>query len=358
MNKFIQTIVLIIGILGLAYPLLYFFEASFEPTEPHWYHYIAVLLPHQLGFFIFDGVSIMALSEESRVLSVNVNPFNSFFYLLLVVSFAINLFRPNTAKNLVALNYLVLGLGAFAKLIHWALFAIFYGADFFKNFNDPIFIGVLLFHVCWILVSTSYLRGYIMDLRLLPNTEPISVKEEKTTQERWSAREQLEQFDIAQNETTVFEKASKSQRFLHLIIDLFIFLLLFSYSLRFFSKRPEFGESAETYFFVWLLLCRFLYYLVSEALFGLTPAKLITSTVVASPSGEKPKFSNIFSRTLTRFVPFESLTFLFSQGLHDKLSNTYPAKTTHDKQNKKTDALIFAVILVSTIAFFTLIQFR
>ena len=67
------------------------------------------------------------------------------------------------------------------------------------------------------------------------------------------------------------------------------------------------------------------YYVVFEAAFGWTFAKLITGTRVIRFDGTKAKVPQIMGRTLARFIPFEPLSVLFSEsklGWHDSLSNT------------------------------------
>jgi hypothetical protein len=60
-----------------------------------------------------------------------------------------------------------------------------------------------------------------------------------------------------------------------------------------------------------------------EALLGITPAKLLTGTQVTDEFGNKPRFGNIVGRTLSRFIPFDALSFLFARGWHDSISDTY-----------------------------------
>lgn len=68
-----------------------------------------------------------------------------------------------------------------------------------------------------------------------------------------------------------------------------------------------------------------LYYLPSEALFGLTMGKLVTGTRTVAASGAAATFLQILGRTLIRLIPLEPLTFLLGPlpvGLHDVWSGT------------------------------------
>src|SRR5262249_16914653 len=57
------------------------------------------------------------------------------------------------------------------------------------------------------------------------------------------------------------------------------------------------------------------YYLVFEATFGWTVAKLITGTRVVDENGHKPGFMNLLGRSLARNVPFEAFSFLGRTGV-------------------------------------------
>lgn len=65
------------------------------------------------------------------------------------------------------------------------------------------------------------------------------------------------------------------------------------------------------------------YYIFFETLFGRTLGKFVTGTRVVKESGEEASFTDIVRRSIFRLIPFEALSFLFSDsGWHDTLSNT------------------------------------
>jgi len=68
-----------------------------------------------------------------------------------------------------------------------------------------------------------------------------------------------------------------------------------------------------------------IYYILFEGATGKSPAKFITRTRILDGNGNKPGFMSIVTRSLVRFIPFEGLVALGSEGrtLHDKLSETY-----------------------------------
>ncbi|HEX7053377.1 MAG TPA: RDD family protein [Burkholderiales bacterium] len=67
-----------------------------------------------------------------------------------------------------------------------------------------------------------------------------------------------------------------------------------------------------------------LYYVVFEASFGWTLAKLITGSRVVDQTGGKPSLLKVLGRTLARGVPFEPFSFLGRTGIgwHDRWSGT------------------------------------
>jgi len=70
----------------------------------------------------------------------------------------------------------------------------------------------------------------------------------------------------------------------------------------------------------------FFYYLICEGLWYKTIGKLVTSTRVIHVSRKDPSFSQIFARTLIRYIPLEFVTYLGSDkrpsGWHDRWSDT------------------------------------
>ncbi|GAA3743643.1 MULTISPECIES: RDD family protein [Flavobacterium] len=138
------------------------------------------------------------------------------------------------------------------------------------------------------------------------------------------------------------ENSSNYKRFLNLIIDT-ILILSITYGYFEFSERSTtlttFYEKLHTAFgtefsiLLYIYIIKFIYYLVYESLFKSTPAKFLTGCYITDENGNQPDFSMILKRTLCRFIPFESFSFLMGKNLHDDYSDTYVV-------NKKTDAHI------------------
>lgn len=93
---------------------------------------------------------------------------------------------------------------------------------------------------------------------------------------------------------------------------------------------------------------RFVYYLFFETVFSATPAKYFTETKVISDEGEALKFSAVLGRTAARFVPFESLSFIFNYaGWHDRWSGTAVVKEHRTGVPAKKYLYIFPILLLS-----------
>jgi uncharacterized RDD family membrane protein YckC len=73
-----------------------------------------------------------------------------------------------------------------------------------------------------------------------------------------------------------------------------------------------------------MILLYYLYYFIFEFTTGQTIGKMITKTrVINIKSGKKPGFLRILIRTVSRLIPIDFLSYLFSSnGIHDILSKT------------------------------------
>jgi uncharacterized RDD family membrane protein YckC len=129
--------------------------------------------------------------------------------------------------------------------------------------------------------------------------------------------------------------ASNGSRFLNYILDLFAFVLfffLFCVALGTFigllggtslsSWISELGDLGWNLIVFTLFI---LYYTLLEGFFGRSVGKFITGTILVDENGQKPSFGAIFKRSLCRLIPFDTFSFLGSdgRGWHDTLSDTY-----------------------------------
>lgn len=137
----------------------------------------------------------------------------------------------------------------------------------------------------------------------------------------------LESYEILQ------KTAGKGKRFANFLLD-WVFYLIFSFifglllGIVLVLVSPESASNFEADNFLLDfsvgLVAAMIYFTTLETLTGRTIAKFITKTRVVRENGEKPGFGTIFIRSLCRFIPFEPLSFLFSDssGWHDRFSKT------------------------------------
>ncbi len=126
---------------------------------------------------------------------------------------------------------------------------------------------------------------------------------------------------------TIYEEASKSQRFAHLLFDtLFCFLILspmILYFDKFWENLYRILKSDRAVLTVSFLIFRCIYYTFFESVLGATPGKFLTETrVIEANSDRRSSFGTIVGRTLARFIPFEPFSFLFGGNWHDAASGT------------------------------------
>lgn len=145
--------------------------------------------------------------------------------------------------------------------------------------------------------------------------------------------------------------ASHSQRFLNLVIDTFMLLILFFLSLVFLiaimelNGNKNFPDSfvknqiAQYTFVSCISLC---YYNFFEILLARTIGKLITQTTVVTANGERPCHETILIRSLCRLIPFNAISFLgiTPRGWHDSISKTYVVKTKLLEERMRASQLL------------------
>lgn len=127
------------------------------------------------------------------------------------------------------------------------------------------------------------------------------------------------------------ERVGNGRRFATYLIDqVGIYALLFVFA---YGVTMIFGQAGANMILAvnaWVLSIAFFlgYYLIFEGIWGRTPAKFILGTVVVTLDGGRPPFGKIVIRTVSRFIPFEPLSFLFGErGWHDGISDTVVVST-------------------------------
>lgn len=123
--------------------------------------------------------------------------------------------------------------------------------------------------------------------------------------------------------------ASSILRLVHLLVDSISYLVLFFIIAGTINLLFTGTDQVILGFisFVLLISLYFAYYVVLEHRFGRTLGKMLTKTKVVKSNGEKPTSTDIFIRTLCRFIPFDQFSYIFTKnGFHDYLSKTMVIK--------------------------------
>lgn len=112
---------------------------------------------------------------------------------------------------------------------------------------------------------------------------------------------------------------NKKIRLYNFLIDstiFFIIVVVFSMLLKNYMGRQNLKYL--------MILLYYIYYFILELATGQTIGKMITKTkVVNTNNNEKLNFTSIFIRTISRLIPIDFLSYLFSSnGIHDILSKT------------------------------------
>ncbi len=128
--------------------------------------------------------------------------------------------------------------------------------------------------------------------------------------------------------------ATHVQRFLNLIVDTVVQVLLFFVVLVVVEvvKGPAVNQAFQNYVLInpvgqytFVSSIALLYYNISEVIFARTIGKLLTKTVVVDAFGMPPSHQMIMVRSICRLIPFNSFSFIgiIPRGWHDSLSKTY-----------------------------------
>lgn len=140
--------------------------------------------------------------------------------------------------------------------------------------------------------------------------------------------------------------ASLGQRFLNLIIDTVMQLLLFFVVLMFMVANAQANgdltfisnlEKNTILQYTITTVISLIYYNFFEIVTARTVGKYLTQTIVVDENGEKPNHETILIRSLCRLIPFNALSFLgiSGRGWHDTISKTYVVNKNQLEEKKR-----------------------
>jgi len=136
---------------------------------------------------------------------------------------------------------------------------------------------------------------------------------------------------VIEGEKSYLMEVNKGTRIINFTVDVISIMLISGIVSAFLPPKLVNIAYSAVYFF---------YYLLFELMRGQTLGKIITCTIVVNMTNSKPSFVRIFFRTVLRFNPFDSFSYLFGQeqGGHDLISKTrlikVPEKSTNQSKIK------------------------
>ncbi len=246
---------------------------------------------------------------------------NLAFNFIFLLASIIYLYSKKKEKHLLQFVYAVIHFSTWISL----LIFIF---NQFKRFTllEPLAIPFLIRNL--ILLLLSYIILKITDKKL---------------------RSIVKDNEFPESEKSKYIKASKYKRFLHLIIDSFLYIgLTFN---AFIILPRDFLNSlvqllGERYALTFLFLfSSIIYYVFFEVLFQRTPAKYLTQTFVTGTEKIAVKSDTILARSFSRKIPFNTFSFLGDTGWHDSISKTKVLSLNGNKRDYKYLLVLLAMAL-------------
>jgi uncharacterized RDD family membrane protein YckC len=119
------------------------------------------------------------------------------------------------------------------------------------------------------------------------------------------------------------KKVNPLKRFIHFVVDTLICWIIIA--LLFFGIELLMGTGEINILLKYLVILTgfFGYYVFMETKYQRTIGKFITNSIVVTSYEDVPDLKRIFTRTICRLIPFDLLSFLFTNnGFHDRFSST------------------------------------
>ncbi len=328
MKKFIFLLSLIFSLHGIL-AALYFIFFNFEGLSELRYNLLFNVQPYN-----FRGLGIEYLLEETPTSSrsINLGLLNLFLYLTFFTSTLLYIVSKYKETRLLIFNYCLTIVYALMILTSISLYLVTgKAASFYLYFN----LAMIVFHVT---VSIFFISK-------------LNYKELNTYTEKKGGEDLV-----------YLDNASKGKRFLNMIIDNIIVIMIAYWFIEaagsnenignFLRKFDSlFGEKFSGFFF--FMLVKFIYYILFESLFQATPGKFLTNTSVTDEEGNKIRFPNLLKRTLFRFIPLESISFLMGSNLHDAYSFSYVINKKHSSKNTNLYLIFMSIgLLIALLIYF------
>ncbi len=292
-NKKIVLISLSIAILGL-------FTNLYHTSQPSLVDSIFINAFHCLRLEIFQSSIFNIFIEITEKSYYSINSLNFFVFLLLLIGIVFYWLSKGKETRLVRFVLSIILLSSIVGF-GYSIFRIFYYESY------PYWLAVVLVNL---LVKSIYIYFIFFILNRF--------KMEKELVKGFDASQK--DFQFSENEATNW------QRMIHLALDTLICLSIFSFTafdvFKGFLTKIYMVAGEKVSLFVFYLIISLIYYLFFEYFFGSTPAKMLTELRVVNEKGDKASLKSLAIRSISRRIPFDSISFFSAQGWHDRLSET------------------------------------
>lgn len=346
------TIVTIIYCL-LSIPIYFLdFESIVKNNTEYLIHILNFFNSIRFDFLLFENELEIPLDEEG---SYRIIPLNSIIFTLILLIGSLLYFVSNEKKTrLLRLSLLFFFI---AKSVH--LFFLLFNITEIVKKDILLMLYYIFIDIFWIFLTYKALVYLNSTKELIPVEIDLVEPEYKTNAtERVSAREIMNQSFEKKATPLPFKKASLGDRFLNYVLDTFFVILIFSPYIFGLAKSRAYRDSINelgaeigenVVFLLFIAIARIIYYLLSEGIFHVSPAKALTETKVLSSSEQQLNFTTILGRTFVRLIPFEAFSFFGKNGWHDELSNTTVVKNKQDEKTKVLSILFLLAIFIASI---------
>ncbi|MAB47578.1 MAG: hypothetical protein CMC05_03000, partial [Flavobacteriaceae bacterium] len=219
-------------------------------------------------------------------------------FLILIILIGSFLYVKSKERKLLYFSYGIIFIGCIVSLLYF-LIEIIFQADLSKIYRLPQ-VGN---HNNWLIDLIRvviYLFLIIISFILLRH---------------WSKGSNILKIEKSIESDNI--KSNKWKRFFHFIVDFIILSFITTRIMIVIINILSYSLDASTYFhdiaeIVLLFVFILIYYFTFEYLFHITPAKILTHTKLYSIKNEKLKSSKVLKRSLARHIPFDQISFLFS----------------------------------------------
>jgi uncharacterized RDD family membrane protein YckC len=235
---------------------------------------------------------------------------------------------PNRAIKLTFFAVLLLGIVLFVQSKGRKTGVLQYAFAVIFLFDVLLFVNIL----CWLTLFRSQYHTSASWKAIL-----IWVCKLGWTYLAWYVLKKLASFKVLAIQTFArgdyrqeeFIEAGAWYRFFNLLLDVVPIFILLLYNIPFYasivrSYFPDLVNHVSDYilFAICLFVTRLIYYIINESIWGATPGKFITQTIVRDAEGRKAGFAKILGRSFARFIPFDWFSFFVGRGWHDSASGT------------------------------------